>query len=81
MSTHTAGLDIAGAFDSADHVKIPPTLLRLGVSELLVRFIGAWLFYRVFRVRLCTATGAVLSDSRCPTKGVPQGGVPPPHLM
>ena len=77
---YVAGLNIAGASDSASYSELIDALERLEVPKILVRFIGEWIPARSFTVRLNPAIGTVLSSDFHPTKGVPHGGVPSPLL-
>ena len=64
-----AGLDIAGAFDSAIYVNLVKSMLEIGEPENLVRFIGTWLTQRTFKIRLGASNGVVFSENFCPTRG------------
>ena len=52
----------------------------MGVCGLLVPMIGTLRTHWIFRVRLSSPFGTVLSGRFCPNRGVPQGGFLSPLL-
>ena len=78
--TYIVGLDIEGAFDTADLDRLLDALEGIGAPGVLCRFIGNWLTVRTFRVRLLAPSGQYLSSPYTQTRGVPQGGVLSPLL-
>ena len=59
--TYLVGLDIEGAFDTADPLRLMGALDQVQAPKVLSRFIGNWMTARSFIVRLAAPTGQYLS--------------------
>ena len=79
-ATYLVGLDIEGAFDTANLIRLMEALDGVGVPGVLSRFIGNWMTIRSFRLRLTAPTGQYFSRPYAQTRGIPQGGVLSPLM-
>ena len=79
-TTYLVGLDMEGAFDNANLLRLMEAPEAHRESPILCRFIGNWLTIRKSRVRLMAPSGYYYSRPYEQSRGVPQGGVLSPLL-